>query len=546
MSSFALKGFVTGLAKGVATGLEEERESTRKNLAFQMKSSYENMQKYNESVAAMKKDIMERDQRLLQFDPSLTQEQRIAAATMPDLLNVYQNLLNQGTKVRLGDLITVGERAKGGNFNTWVSNLGQLEKAADTTGFVVDKKDSFFAPSATAQQRMVAEMSSALGADAQQLARFKTTQDLPSLGGYGAFAPQFLDKLVKQKSIDDQLIDVRGQYAQVATEKGEDSPEAKELFKLNKKLTDYKNNLEPKEATWGSRMDALRIKYADAKLAGKTEEMSDIEKQMNAHLEAYKKSQPVTEKDAQESLASFRGLVRDSVAFSIRQRHGDLWQQKKITQTDQGEIVFGGLDQNIQRDVQITEQLATINALSAWIVDGKPINDRVAAVLRSRGIGLDSEGKIIIPSRGQQPSSTQPPPPQGGAPAAPVRPPQSTPNQRIPTNPISERAGPATPIVSGLDANPNTWTEEKGFRRNPDMSWAEPMIDEKTGRVMVHPKTGKPRYLPFIQNSKQKGTGENNVTLNIDQVMAYAKEKGIDLFEAFRQLQVAGYGFDGS
>src|SRR5210317_1897006 len=129
MSNFALKGFVTGLAKGVTTGIEKERESTRKNLAFQMKSSYENMQKYNESVAAMKKDIMERDQRLLQFDPSLTQEQRIAAATMPDLLNVYQNLLNQGTKVRLGDLITVGERAKGGNFNTWVSNLGQLEKA---------------------------------------------------------------------------------------------------------------------------------------------------------------------------------------------------------------------------------------------------------------------------------------------------------------------------------------------------------------------------------------------------------------------------------
>ena len=542
MSSFALKGFVTGLAKGVATGLDEERESTRKNLAFQMKSSYENMQKYNESVAAMKKDIMERDQRLLQFDPSLTQEQRIAAATMPDLLNVYQNLLNQGTKVRLGDLITVGERAKGGNFNTWVSNLGQLEKAADTTGFVVDKKDSFFAPSATAQQRMVAEMSSALGADAQQLARFKTTPDLPSLGSYGAFAPQFLDKLVKQKTIGEQLTDVRGRYAQVAAEKGEDSQEAKDLFDLNKKLTDYKTNLEPKEATWASRMDALRIKYADAKLAGKTGEMSEIEKQMNAHLEAYKKSQPVTEKDAQESLASFRGLVRDSVAFAIRQRHGDLWQQKKITQTDQGEIVFGGLDQNIQRDVQVTEQLATINALSAWIVGGKPINDRVAAVLRSRGIGLDSEGKIIIPSREEQPRSQQSPSPQRAAPVAPVPAPQS----QVPTNPITEKAGPATPRVSGLDANPNTWTEEKGFRRNPDMSWAEPMIDEKTGRVMVHPKTGKPRYLPFVQNSSQKGTGTNNVTLNIDQVMAYAKEKGIDLVEAFRQLARVGYGFDGS
>jgi hypothetical protein len=130
-------------------------------------------------------------------------------------------------------------------------------------------------------------MSSALGADAQQLARFKTTPDLPSLGSYGAFAPQFLDKLVKQKSIGEQLTDVRGRYAQVAAEKGEDSQEAKDLFDLNKKLTDYKTNLEPKEATWASRMDALRIKYADAKLAGKTGEMSEIEKQMNAHLEAY-------------------------------------------------------------------------------------------------------------------------------------------------------------------------------------------------------------------------------------------------------------------
>lgn len=469
MSSFALKGFVTGLAKGVATGLDEERESTRKNLAFQMKSSYENMQKYNESVAAMKKDIMERDRRLLQFDPSLTQEQRIAAATMPDLLNVYQNLLNQGTKVRLGDLITVGERAKGGNFNTWVSNLGQLEKASDTTGFVVDKKDSFFAPSATAQQRMVAEMSSALGADAQQLARFKTTPDLPSLGSYGAFAPQFLDKLVKQKSIGEQLTDVRGRYAQVAAEKGEDSPEAKDLFNLNKKLTDYKTNLEPKEATWASRMDALRIKYADAKLAGKTGEMSEIEKQMNAHLEAYKKSQPVTEKEAQESLASFRGLVKDSVSFAIRQRHGDLWRQKKITQNELGEIVFGGLDQNIQRDVQVTEQLATINALSAWIVGGKPINARVAAVLRSKGIGLDSEGKIIIPSRDEQPRSQQSPSPQRAAPAAP-----------IPTNAISSAASQQ----QGSMARPFSVTTEEDFNNVPSGAFYR---DETTGRLAQKP-----------------------------------------------------------
>jgi hypothetical protein len=146
-----------------------------------------------------------------------------------------------------------------------------------------------------------------------------------------------------------------------------------------------------------------------------------------------------------------------------------LWQQKKITQTDQGEIVFGGLDQNIQRDVQVTEQLATINALSAWIVGGKPINDRVAAVLRSRGIGLDSEGKIIIPSRDEQPRSQQSPSPQRAAPAAP-----------IPTNAISSAASQQ----QGSMARPFSVTTEEDFNNVPSGAFYR---DETTGRLAQKP-----------------------------------------------------------
>lgn len=466
MSSFALKGFVTGLAKGVATGLDEERESTRKNLAFQMKSSYENMQKYNESVAAMKKDIMERDQRLLQFDPSLTQEQRIAAATMPDLLNVYQNLLNQGTKVRLGDLITVGERAKGGNFNTWVSNLGQLEKAADTTGFVVDKKDSFFAPSATAQQRMVAEMSSALGADAQQLARFKTTQDLPSLGGYGAFAPQFLDKLVKQKSIDDQLIDVRGRYAQVATEKGEDSPEAKELFNLNNKLTSYKKNLDPEEADWASTVSALKQQKYQAELDGDTTLIAEADRKIAAALKAHSALTPKTEKETQESLSGLRNLANDTIGTDLRREFGELWKSRQLVLNPDGSITYGGQDLDVKRRKEQIEINATLKVLDPWINNGMPINDRVKSVLISKGVQFDDQGRVLRTVPPITPREEQPAQPSVATP--------------IPTNAISSAASQQ----QGSMARPFSVTTEEDFNNVPSGAFYR---DETTGRLAQKP-----------------------------------------------------------
>jgi hypothetical protein len=107
--------------------------------------------------------------------------------------------------------------------------------------------------------------------------------------------------------------------------------------------------------------------------------------------------------------------------------------------------------------------------LSAWIVGGKPINDRVAAVLRSRGIGLDSEGKIIIPSRDEQPRSQQSPSPQRAAPAAP-----------IPTNAISSAASQQ----QGSMARPFSVTTEEDFNNVPSGAFYR---DETTGRLAQKP-----------------------------------------------------------
>jgi len=373
MSSFALKGFVTGLAKGVASNLQEERESTRKNLAFQMKSSYENMQKYNESVAAMKKDIMERDQRLLQFDPSLTEEQRIAAATMPDLLNVYQNLLNKGTNVRLGDLITVGERAKGGNFNTWVSNLGQLEKASDTTGFVVDKKDSFFAPSATAQQRMVAEMSSALGADAQQLARFKTTPDLPSLSSYGGFTKETIDKLRNVPSLSQQLQDAVGRVGELTLEFGKDSDEVKEASITVNKLKGVKDKFtDPKEQSWTARLDSLNLKLLGEKDPAKRASLqAQIKEWVSINELSQKTDNPIVKPLTYSQYYSQWSKAANTYFAS---NYGSEFLKKNILQTPDGKYDWVGDDPKIKERTQKEMKMIALSSLRQYITNGKPIN----------------------------------------------------------------------------------------------------------------------------------------------------------------------------
>lgn len=467
MSSFALMGFLSGAAKGASTRITEEKEEARKNLAFQVKNSYENMLKYNESVAAMKENILQRDEKILQYAPDLTEDQRIAAATMPDLLSVYTKLREQGTDVRMQDLIQVGERSSGASFKTWIANLGQLEDTpSNKAGFVMPKEGGLFAPSVERQEKMSREMAAALGTTPDQLARFKQMPTLPSLAGYGSFNPEFTAKLVKQKSIDDQLTDVRGRYAQVASTKGEDSPEAKELFDLNNKLTSYKKNLDPKEADWASTVSALKQQKYEAELSGNKPLIAEVDAKISAALKAHAALTPKTEKETQESIASLRSLANDTIGTDLRREFGELWKTKQLILQPDGNIVYGGTDLNVKRRKEQIEIQATLKVLNPWINNGIPIDDRVKSVLISKGVQFDDQGRVLATVPPIVPRPEQPAQPSVAAP--------------IPTNAISSAASQQ----QGSMARPFSVTTEEDFNSVPSGAFYR---DETTGRLAQKP-----------------------------------------------------------
>lgn len=543
MSSFALKGFLTGLAKGVSSNLAEERKQTKENLAFQLKSSYENMQKYNETVSAMEADIVKRDQELLQYAPNLSVEKRIAASSMPDLISVFKKLREQGVDVPIEDLINVGHNVSGGTFETWLSSIRNKGLTPpDKTGFVVSKA-GFFTPSTERQQEMVQQMSTALGTTPEQLAQFKTMPTLPSLSGYGSFNPEFTAKLVKQRSIDDQLTDVRGRYAQVASTKGEDSPEAKELFDLNNKLTNYKKNLDPKEADWASTVSALKQQKYEAELAGNKPLIAEVDAKISAALKAHAALTPKTEKETQESLGALRGVVKDSIANRLRRQFGELWQSKGLVIGQDGSVIYGRMDPKQLEQVRGVEAEAVLSALDPWIKDGVPINDRVRSILNSYGFTFDRDGRVIRKPVAPQPSPAPQEAPRGGS-AAPVPSPTSPQQpQGVPRNPISEKAGPATPPTQrSFTEDPSTWSEEKGFLREPDGEWVEPSKDPKTGAILIDPRTGKPRYTAY-----RKGRNPDLPMIGSKEILAYAYKNQISYAEAYRELVgQKGHGTNGT
>lgn len=373
MSSFALKGALTGLFQGLSEGLVEEREKTQTNLANQLKTSYQNMQTYNKYISDMQNDILARDEKLRQFAPDLGEEERIAAATMPDLLTVYQNLTEKGVQVNIKDLIKVGDKAKGGNFDTWVANLKQLQQSPEYKSDFVISKDDFFTPSAERQQKMLREMSATLGTTPEQLSRFKEIPLRPSLAGYGSFSKEILDKLRNVPSLGQQLEDSIGRVGELTVQYGKDSPEVKEASMIVNKLKDVKKTFtDPKEASWTATLDNLNLKLLGERDPAKR---ASLKKQISEWVQINELSQK-TDNPIVKPLTynQYYGQWSKAASSYFSQTYGKDFLTKYIVDKPDGGYDFVGTDPEIKKRTNKEFRQIALSSLRQYITNGKAIN----------------------------------------------------------------------------------------------------------------------------------------------------------------------------
>jgi len=203
--SFALKGAITGIAAGLSERIDEEKKETRELLALRTKNAYQNYLTYQEKVNSLKDEIKKRDQQYLSIQPDLTEQERVALATMPNALEIYTKAVNAGKAVNLRDIIMVPNANQNLTFDEFMKGYGKIE-AAKEVAFKTETPKSFFAPSEQKQRQYMDRLSSGLGVRTEELMAYEQAPESPYVKPMGSFKPEMLqeDKTFNQQV--DQLM----------------------------------------------------------------------------------------------------------------------------------------------------------------------------------------------------------------------------------------------------------------------------------------------------------------------------------------------------
>jgi ribosomal protein S18 len=322
---FSLKGLITGLATSASEIMDEERKQTNALIAQRTKNSFDNYNKYQETTEALRADIKKRDSQLLNFQPDLTEEERIAAAGVPNLVDMYQQMLAQGKQVTVRDMIKVSDKAAGMKFENYVNEIGKI-KPAETTTAAAPVSTKFFGPSAESQQKMADKAAVATGIPESELRsyeRMPTTANVPSMG---SIKTEVFKKAPKLPASVQEAADMANlERLNAKKQFGEDSEPyrmADAAFKLATSFLD--SNVED------INKEALRLRgeiIDETDLAVKEKKIKRIAA-LEFNILEYKKSTSLKEPaDKQKTFNQIKTRVDDFVATRMREDEGFDWKK---------------------------------------------------------------------------------------------------------------------------------------------------------------------------------------------------------------------------
>ena len=417
---FSLKGLITGIATSAGDIMDEERKQTNALIAQRTKNSFENYNKYQETTEALRADIKKRDAQLLNFQPDLNEEERIAAAGVPNLVEMYQQMLAQGKQVTVRDMIKVSGKAAGMKFENYVSEIGKI---APTETAFTPVSTKFFGPSAEYQRSQGEKAAMATGVPESELRGFErmpTTANVPSMGSINT---EVFKKAPKQPtSVEDAYNMSQLDMMNAQRDKGVDSPEYKQA-KSNRDLAN--TYLTSVSETLSKRADRLRTEILDvgddaAKKKQLSDEIARVENSMKAHSLAISTKDSNNDADKKKTYNAIKTSVDDFVNTRMRDEEGASWRKYVDFKTTKMEDGTTYVSRTQKAEMPIEEQrkmfaaertLAKQALVSNGYVSptGVPLYNAVAEVMNNRNIPV---GREALPE--------QTPPPAGPATAAPA------------------------------------------------------------------------------------------------------------------------------
>ena len=396
---FSLKGLITGIATTAGDIMDEERKQTNALIAQRTKNSFENYNKYQETTEALRADIKKRDAQLLNFQPDLNEEERIAAAGVPNLVDMYQQMLAQGKQVTVRDMIKVSGKAAGMKFENYVAEIGKI---APTETAAAPVSTKFFGPSADTQRKMAEKTAMATGVPESELRSFErmpTTANVPSMGSINTEV--FKKEPKKPTSVEDAYNMSQLDMMNAQRDKGVDSPEFKQA-KANRDLAN--TYLTSVSETLGKRADRLRNELLDvgddaAKKKQLTNEIARVENSMKAHSLAISTKDSTSDADKKKTYNAIKTSVDDFVNTRMREDEGASWRkyvdfkttkvgdETYVSRTQKAEMPIEEQRKMFAAERTLAKQALVSNGYVS--PTGVPLYNAVAEIMNNRNIKFD-------------------------------------------------------------------------------------------------------------------------------------------------------------
>ena len=430
---FSLKGFATGIATAASEVMDEERKQTNSLIAQRTKNSFENYSKYQETTEALRADIKKRDAQLINYQPDLTEQERIAAAGIPNLVDMYQRMLTEGKQVTVRDMIKVSEKSAGMKFDNYVTELGKI---APAQGAAAPVTATFLGPSEESQRKLAEKTATATGVPEAELRSFQTMPRTADVSSMGSLNLDVFKKAPKQPStVEDVAAAAKLAQFNAERDKGKDSPEFKAATATFNMANSY---MEDAKVTLSSRADGLRNRMIDeadpARKAALGSELKLVEQSILGHKLATTTKDTGSDADKKKTYAQIKTSINDFVNTRMRDEEGATWRKYvefKTTKLEDGSTYVSRSQKaemplEEQKKMFAAEQNLTKQALASngyLTPTGAPVYNAVREIMNNMNIpiGQAAPAPDVTPAPAVAPAARPAATPVTAAPATVVK-----------------------------------------------------------------------------------------------------------------------------
>lgn len=476
---FSLAGFGAGVAEGMLERIEEERKFSSAALQGRIERASVLKLQQEKQAREMEEELRSRRDELIQLGVTDPEDQKAylfsplafdalkkaKTSTDEDIRAINPKTLISANKERLATMT--------GTVDDVIRNAVRPQQQVDPAKLLEPAgKPSFFAPSAESQRTRFGQLAAARGLTLEDVARAESGAGpkMPEPVGQINFEA-FPKKPEKQPTPEQMLSKLEADALRLATEKGEDHPEAraaKNKFINTRVIRENWTKDQFDHAKMLSKAQAI----VDGNLPVSPQERKDAEDFLRRYEERRKRNRDKDPTAADDKVPSSNALIssaRSGGASAVNATFGTAKGQIAFITNADGSTTskYSGDDPVLQRQILRKQQEGAINTLSPYLLRNKDgsyslrDNDpKIEVAVRAFAIDVDPNTRRLILADAPPLAETKKPPPTL-PPATPASSAAPAPAASAPTRtPGPGRAGQGAAAAAPAAA-PRTATKDK-------------------------------------------------------------------------------------